>query len=104
MESLLTFRHQIYVSCSEVLQQELAVKDQIPLVASRHDTSRLAIYPMHFGTGKSRKRGCTKAVQKLYNKRDTARHSTTQRVTTSAISAARATRPSRRARQARYAT
>ena len=95
MESLLTFRHQIYVSCSEVLQQELAVKDQIPLVASRHDTSRLAIYPMHFGTGKSRKRGCTKAVQKLYNKRDTARHSTTQHVATSTASA---TSPSRLAR------
>jgi len=37
----------------------------------------------------------------LYSKRDTARHSTTQHVTTSAASA---TRPSPRARLARYAT
>ena len=83
MESLLTFRHQIYVSCSEVLQQELAVKDQIPLVASRHDTSRLAIYPMHFGTGKA----VNTAVQKLYKscttsatQHVTARHSASRRV------------------------
>jgi len=56
---------------------------QIPLVASRHETSRLAILPMHFVIRKSRTCCVAHAVPR---KRDTC-STTVQHVTTSAASA-----------------
>jgi len=61
---------------------------QIPLVASRHDTTRHAIWPMHFGTGKSRDVLC-RACRTAWRDR---------LITTSATGATRTTRVQRRRR------